>query len=73
LILKCVRKLGASAITITHDLKSARRIADKVAMIFQGKIIWTGSIKELDTCKNPYVRQFIEGSTEGPITAETPR
>lgn len=71
LIIKCVRQVGAAAITITHDLHSARTIADKIAMLHEGKIIWTGTVKDLDTTDNPYVRQFINGQAEGPIKIET--
>lgn len=68
LIVKCVKELGATAMTITHDMASARKIADHVAMIHQGKIIWTGAISELDNSGNPYVDQFIHGRADGPIT-----
>ncbi len=68
LIVKCVKELGATAMTITHDMASARKIADHIAMIHQGKIIWTGSIAELDRSNNPYVDQFIHGRADGPIT-----
>jgi phospholipid/cholesterol/gamma-HCH transport system ATP-binding protein len=68
LIVKCVKELGATAMTITHDMASARKIADHVAMIHQGRIIWTGSIAELDHSNNPYVDQFIHGRANGPIT-----
>jgi phospholipid/cholesterol/gamma-HCH transport system ATP-binding protein len=68
LIVKCVKELGATAMTITHDMASARKIADHVAMIHQGKIIWTGAITELDNSGNPYVDQFIHGRADGPIT-----
>lgn len=68
LIVKCVKDIGASGLTITHDMASARKIADKVAMIHEGKIIWTGTIKELDKSGNDYVDQFIHGRAEGPIT-----
>jgi len=68
LIVKCVKDLGATALTITHDMASVRKIADKVAMIHEGKIIWTGTVKELDTSGNDYVEQFIHGRAEGPIT-----
>jgi len=71
LIVKCVRTLGATAVSITHDLSSVRRIADKVAMIHEGEIIWQGDVKELDTTDNPYVRQFIGGLEEGPIKPKT--
>ena len=71
LILSTVKKLGATALTITHDMNSARKIADKIAMLYDGKIIWTGTVKELDKTKNPYVRQFVTGSAEGPISTKT--
>ncbi|AIL65036.1 putative ABC transporter ATP-binding protein [Rickettsiales bacterium Ac37b] len=70
LIVKCSKELGATTITITHDLNSARIIADRVAMIFDGKIIWDGSIENIDSVDNPYVAQFIAGSTNGPIKIE---
>lgn len=70
LIVKCVRELGATALTITHDMASARKIADYIAMIHKGKIIWTGPVSELDNSGNPYVEQFIHGRAEGPITEE---
>lgn len=68
LIVKCVKELGATAMTITHDMASARKIADHIAMIHQGKIIWTGAIADLDHSDNPYVDQFIHGRANGPIT-----
>ena len=71
LILSTVKKLGATALTITHDMNSARKIADKIAMLYDGKIIWTGTVKDLDKTKNPYVRQFVAGSAEGPISTKT--
>ncbi len=67
LIVSTVKTLGATALTITHDMSSARKIADRIAMLYQGKIIWTGTVKELDKTDNPYVRQFVAGSAEGPI------
>ena len=67
LIVRCVKKLGATALTITHDMTSARKIADKIAMLYDGKIIWMGSVAELDKTDNPYVRQFVAGSSKGPI------
>ena len=59
LILESVRCLGATALTITHDMASARKIADKIAMLYQGKIIWYGTVKEMDKTDNPYVLQLI--------------
>lgn len=70
LIVKCVKELGATAMTITHDMASARKIADHVAMIHKGKIVWTGAISELDNSDNAYVDQFIHGRADGPITDE---
>lgn len=68
LIVKCVKDLGATALSITHDMASVRKIADKVAMIYEGQIIWCGDVKDLDKSGNPYVDQFINGCAEGPIT-----
>lgn len=70
LIIESAKDLGATTLTITHDMTSARKIADKIAMLYQGKIIWYGTVKDLDKTDNPYVRQFIEGSSKGPITVE---
>jgi phospholipid/cholesterol/gamma-HCH transport system ATP-binding protein len=70
LIVKCVRDLGATAVSITHDMASARKIADRVAMIYQGKIIWNGPVASIDASGNPYVDQFIHGRAEGPIRME---
>ncbi len=67
LIVKCVKDLGATAVTITHDMASARKIADRVAMIYQGRIIWTGHAKDIDSSGNAHVDQFVHGRAEGPI------
>jgi len=67
LIVKCVKELGATALSITHDMDSARRISDRIAMLYQGKILWEGPTSKIDRSGNPYVEQFISGSTEGPI------
>jgi phospholipid/cholesterol/gamma-HCH transport system ATP-binding protein len=61
LIAECSKKLGATTITITHDMHCARTIADKVAMISEGKFIWTGDGKDLDNPKHPAVAQFVFG------------
>ncbi len=68
LIVKCVRQLGATALSITHDMASARRIADRIAMLYDGRIIWVGPTAEIDHSNNPYVDQFIHGRADGPIT-----
>ncbi|MEK9831987.1 MAG: ABC transporter ATP-binding protein [Alphaproteobacteria bacterium] len=67
LIVKSVRELGATALTITHDMASARRIADNVAMIYQGRIVWHGPVTEIDHSGNDMVDQFINGRSIGPI------
>ncbi len=67
LIVECVRDLGATAVTITHDMRSARTIADKVAMIYEGQIIWTGGVADLDAPNNDMVDQFVHGRADGPI------
>lgn len=70
LIQKCVRDLGATAVSITHDMTSVRKIADRVAMLHQGRIIWQGPTAEIDRSGNPYVDQFVHGRAEGPIRME---
>lgn len=67
LIRELVVEIGATAITITHDMSSVRAIADHVAMLHAGKIQWTGPVGELDFTLDPYVRQFITGAAHGPI------
>ncbi len=69
LIREIVVEMGATAITITHDMSSVRAIADKVAMLHQGVIQWTGPVSEMDAARDPYLAQFINGSAEGPIEA----
>ncbi len=68
LIVEQVKGLGATALSITHDMASARKIADYVAMIYEGRIIWTGPVSDLDHSGNEYVDQFIHGRADGPIT-----
>jgi len=67
LIISTVKDVGATALSITHDMVSARKISDKIAMLYGGKIIWQGPTKEIDHSGNPYVEQFIHGRAEGPI------
>ena len=68
LIRDCVKKLGATTLTITHDMSSVKIIADYIALLHQGEIIWTGTQKEMNTSDNPYVHQFINGHIHGPFT-----
>ena len=70
LIVKTVKDIGATALSITHDMASVRKIADEVAMIYKGKIVWSGPIDKLDNSGNEYVDQFINGRADGPITDE---
>jgi phospholipid/cholesterol/gamma-HCH transport system ATP-binding protein len=70
LIVKCVRDLGATAVSITHDMHSARKISDRMAMLYKGKLIWVGPTGEIDRSDNAYVDQFIHGRAEGPIKME---
>jgi phospholipid/cholesterol/gamma-HCH transport system ATP-binding protein len=70
LILKCVHELGATAVSITHDMVSARKIGDRIAMLHKGQIIWHGSAADIDRSGNPFVDQFIHGRAEGPIHME---
>jgi phospholipid/cholesterol/gamma-HCH transport system ATP-binding protein len=67
LIVKCVKELGATTISITHDMASARKIADRIAMLYEGRIVWEGPKRDIDHSGNPYVDQFINGRAEGPI------
>ena len=67
LIVSTVKDVGATALSITHDMTSARKISDKIAMLYGGKIIWQGPTGEIDRSGNPYVEQFIHGRAEGPI------
>ena len=67
LIVKCVKELGATAVSITHDMKSARQIANRIAMLYAGKIIWSGPVAEIEHAPNDYVDQFVHGRAEGPI------
>jgi phospholipid/cholesterol/gamma-HCH transport system ATP-binding protein len=70
LIVKCVREVGVTAVSITHDMVSARKIADRIAMLHQGRIVWHGPTGEIDRSGNPFVDQFINGRAEGPIQME---
>jgi len=67
LIVKCVREVGATAVSITHDMKSARQIAHRIAMLYGGRIIWNGPVTDIDRAPNDFVDQFVHGRAEGPI------
>ncbi|HEY6979324.1 ABC transporter ATP-binding protein [Reyranella sp.] len=73
LIVKCVSDLGATAVSITHDMASARKIGHRIAMLHDGKLIWQGPVAAIDHCGNPHVDQFIHGRAEGPIQMQIRR
>jgi phospholipid/cholesterol/gamma-HCH transport system ATP-binding protein len=73
LIVKCVSDLGATAVSITHDMASARKIGHRIAMLYEGTLIWQGPVGEIDRCGNGYVEQFIHGRAEGPIQMQVRR
>jgi phospholipid/cholesterol/gamma-HCH transport system ATP-binding protein len=72
LIIQMKEKLDVTSITITHDMKSAYKIGDRIAMLFQGKIIEVGSPEEIKNCYNPIVQQFVQGKSDGPIKIVDP-
>jgi phospholipid/cholesterol/gamma-HCH transport system ATP-binding protein len=67
LIVEVTQRAGATGLTITHDMASARRISNRMAMLFEGRIVWDGLTERVDQSGNPYVEQFINGLAEGPI------
>ncbi len=67
LIVKCVSDLGATAVSITHDMASARKIGHRIAMLYDGRLIWQGPVADIDRSGNAHVEQFIHGRAEGPI------
>ena len=70
LIVRLVQQMGATAVSITHDMVSARKIGHRIAMLHRGKIIWQGPAAEIDDSHNPFVDQFVNGRAEGPIQME---
>jgi phospholipid/cholesterol/gamma-HCH transport system ATP-binding protein len=70
LIITTVKGMGATTVSITHDMVSARKIADRIAMIYKGKIIWDGPADQIDKSGNEFVDQFVHGRAEGPIKME---
>ena len=67
LIVEQVQRLGCTAVSITHDMASARKIGDEIAMLHEGRIVWRGPTSEIDSSGNPYVDQFVNGRATGPI------
>ena len=73
LIVKTVKDMGVTTLSITHDMVSARKIADKIAMLYKGKIIWHGRKEDIDKSGNEFVDQFIHGRAEGAMKLEIAR
>ena len=67
LIIKLQKELGVTSIVVTHDMPSAFKIADRIAMLSRGKIVFAGTVDEVRTTDHPMVRQFIEGNSHGPL------
>ncbi len=67
LIREIVVEMGATTITITHDMTTVERVADRVAMLYAGQLRWTGAVTEIESAPDPHLRQFVEGRAEGPI------
>jgi len=70
LIVEQVKRLGCTAVSITHDMASARKIGDEIAMLHKGKIVWRGPAADIDASGNPFVDQFVHGRADGPIKVE---
>ena len=73
LIVDCVKRMGSTAVAITHDMASATRIGDRAAMLFQGRLVWQGAAAALLSSGNPMVDQFTHGRRDGPIQMELRR
>ena len=73
LIVACVKQQGITALSITHDMHSARKIGDRICMLYEGKLIWTGPAADVDKSGNPFVDQFVHGAAEGPIKMQVHR
>ncbi|WP_340150064.1 ATP-binding cassette domain-containing protein [uncultured Sneathiella sp.] len=67
LIRDCTSALGATTLTISHDMESAQKIADRIALLYKGSVVWAGPAAEIQTCGDPYVTQFVNGDVDGPI------
>ena len=73
LIVDITRRLGATGITITHDMDSARKIGDRVAMLHRGRIVWDGPVADIERCGNPDVERFVTGAIDGPLETAVSR
>jgi phospholipid/cholesterol/gamma-HCH transport system ATP-binding protein len=70
LIRDCTRRLGATTLTISHDMDGAQVIGDTIALLYKGSVVWSGPADTIKTCGNPYVEQFVRGDIDGPIKLE---
>jgi len=70
LIVSTVKDVGATTLSITHDMASARKISDRIAMLYKGKLVWQGPTSQIDNSGNEFVDQFIHGRAVGPIKME---
>jgi phospholipid/cholesterol/gamma-HCH transport system ATP-binding protein len=73
LIVSCVKQQGITALSITHDMHSARKIGDRITMLYEGKLIWDGAAKDVEHSGNAHVDQFVHGRAEGPIKMQVRR
>ncbi len=62
--------LGATTLTISHDMEGAQKIADRIALLYKGGVVWSGPAADIHTCGNPYVEQFVHGDVDGPIKVD---
>jgi phospholipid/cholesterol/gamma-HCH transport system ATP-binding protein len=69
LILRMRDSFSVTSVVVTHNMNSACKVSDRIAMLFEGKIIFSGTPDEINNSDNPYIRQFVEGRAEGPMTA----
>jgi phospholipid/cholesterol/gamma-HCH transport system ATP-binding protein len=70
LIREIVVEMGATTITITHDMTTVAQVADRVGMLHGGKMRWMGPVAEVESAPDPYLRQFVEGRSQGPIATK---
>ncbi|MFC4270809.1 ATP-binding cassette domain-containing protein [Sneathiella chungangensis] len=70
LIRDCTQDLGATTLTISHDMESAQKIADRIALLYKGNVVWAGPATDINTCGDPYVEQFVHGDVDGPIKVD---
>ena len=71
LILHLQKTINVTSIVVTHDMKSAYKVSNRIAMLYQGKIVGIGTPNEIENTKNPIIRQFIDGKSDGPIKIDT--